>query len=242
MPLTESTLFKRHAWLTLAGLALILLWDALSYRYGLDTKLAEPWASSDGFSLRNHWLLTTVLHEGARKLAAILKLALLISIWWPFGIFKRLTRAERIWLFATIVTTLLLVSALKRVSASSCPWEMQPFGGQAHYVSQWAWGLFDGGPGHCFPAGHASVGFAWVAAYFVLRPHAPHAARRWLLAAFAAGLVLGLAQQLRGAHYLSHTLWSAWLCWLCAWLCSLSLPWLGRKRAEGNLQNETAAH
>jgi len=26
--------------------------------------------------------------------------------------------------------------------------------------------------------------------------------------------VLGLAQQWRGAHYMSHTLWTAWVCWV----------------------------
>ena len=31
-----------------------------------------------------------------------------------------------------------------------------------------------------------------------------------------AGLVFGLAQQIRGAHYMSHTLWTAWLCWTVA--------------------------
>lgn len=232
MQRTGSTLFKRHAWLTLASLALILLWDALSYRYGLDTKLAEPWASSSGFTLKNHWLLSNVLHDGARKLAALLKLALLIAIWWPFGILKQLTRTERIWLFFTIVTALLLVSTFKHASASSCPWDMQSFGGKASYVSQWAWGSFDGGPGRCFPAGHASTGFSWVAGYFVLRPHAPRTARRWLLVALSVGFVLGFVQQLRGAHYLSHTLWSAWLCWAWAWLCNLLLPLLTRKHTD----------
>jgi membrane-associated PAP2 superfamily phosphatase len=42
-------------------------------------------------------------------------------------------------------------------------------------------------------------------------------ARRWLLLALAAGLVLGLSQQWRGAHFMSHTLWSGWLCWCLAW-------------------------
>jgi membrane-associated PAP2 superfamily phosphatase len=30
--------------------------------------------------------------------------------------------------------------------------------------------------------------------------------------------VLGLAQQVRGAHYMSHTLWSAWACWVAGLL------------------------
>ncbi len=25
--------------------------------------------------------------------------------------------------------------------------------------------------------------------------------------------MLGVSQQLRGAHYMSHTLWTAWICW-----------------------------
>lgn len=33
-----------------------------------------------------------------------------------------------------------------------------------------------------------------------------------LLATLLAGALFGLAQTLRGAHYPSHTLWSAWLC------------------------------
>jgi membrane-associated PAP2 superfamily phosphatase len=25
--------------------------------------------------------------------------------------------------------------------------------------------------------------------------------------------VFGVVQQMRGAHYMSHTLWTAWICW-----------------------------
>jgi membrane-associated PAP2 superfamily phosphatase len=41
----------------------------------------------------------------------------------------------------------------------------------------------------------------------------------------AVGLLLGLGQQLRGAHFMSHTLWSGLLCWLSAW--GLDLLWRG---------------
>jgi membrane-associated PAP2 superfamily phosphatase len=36
--------------------------------------------------------------------------------------------------------------------------------------------------------------------------------------------VLGLAQQWRGAHFMSHTLWSAAVCWMIAWLVHASWP------------------
>ncbi len=31
-----------------------------------------------------------------------------------------------------------------------------------------------------------------------------------------AGLIFGISQQLRGAHFLSHDLWSLTICWLVA--------------------------
>jgi membrane-associated PAP2 superfamily phosphatase len=40
----------------------------------------------------------------------------------------------------------------------------------------------------------------------------------WLAGAAATGLVLGVAQQMRGAHFMSHTLWTGWLCWTTGWL------------------------
>ncbi len=218
MQSAPNSSFARHAWLTFAALVLVLAWDALNYRYELDVQLAAYWASAGRFTLKNHWLLSNVLHDGARWLSALLTLALLISIARPFGIFEKISRADRVCLLAVAVSAMLLISTLKQFSASSCPWDLQLFGGKASYVPHWVWGLSDGGPGHCFPAGHASAGFAWVAGYFALTGNAPRAARYWLIAALAAGFVLGLAQQLRGAHYMSHTLWTAWLCWTWAWL------------------------
>ncbi len=40
----------------------------------------------------------------------------------------------------------------------------------------------------------------------------PQRSRQWLLAVAVVGAVLGGVQQLRGAHFMSHTLWTAWLC------------------------------
>ena len=43
---------------------------------------------------------------------------------------------------------------------------------------------------------------------------------KWLLAAVClAGGAFGAAQVVRGAHFVSHVLWSAWICWV---LCVLA--------------------
>lgn len=203
----------------LSGLLLLLAWDASN----ADVLLARWIAGPGGFALRGHWLLEGVLHQGARALAWGLVAVLAVGLRWPWGVLRALTPARRAWLLAVTLGGMLLVSALKRGSLTSCPWDLQAFGGMARHVSHWAWLQRDGGPGHCFPAGHASAAFAWVAGWFAFRDVRPDVARSWLAAALLVGIVIGSAQQLRGAHFASHTLWTAWICWAWAWACSGAL-------------------
>ncbi|MGP1692880.1 MAG: phosphatase PAP2 family protein, partial [Giesbergeria sp.] len=84
-----------------------------------------------------------------------------------------------------------------------------------------ALGTVDGGSGKCFPAGHASAGFAFVGGYFALRRSRARAAWIWLGSVLVAGFALGFSQQMRGAHFQSHTLWTGWLCWTTAWLIDM---------------------
>ncbi|MGR4871358.1 phosphatase PAP2 family protein [Variovorax sp. LARHSF232] len=199
---------RRRNWTAVALLGL-LAWEAS----GLDLPLAQIFATPAGFALHGNWFLVQVMHEDAKALSGLLALLLVAGIFLPHGFLRRLDTGERTQLALGVIASALLVSLIKHHSHTSCPWDAEAFGGVARHVSHWAWGQGDGGPGHCFPAGHASAGFAFLSCYFVLARHLPRLARRWLLAAGMAGLLLGLAQQARGAHYMSHTLWTAWLCW-----------------------------
>ena len=203
---------------TALGLLGLMIWDYM----GLDLALAQLVATPTGFPWRDHGFLTRVMHDGARTLAGLLVGVLVIVVVFPLGPFRALTRVQRLWLLATVVGGLVLPALLKRLSATSCPWDVREFGGASTWVSHWQWGRVDGGPGHCFPAGHASAGFAWIAGFFAW-PAGSTWARRWLWGALVAGLALGLAQQLRGAHFMSHTLWTAWICWTWAWVLSYLL-------------------
>lgn len=217
---------------TLCLLAAVVAWDL----GGQDVPLARLFGSDTGFPLRDHWFFVQVLHEGGRRLGWLLVLLLALGVWWPQGVLRRLDAGERLQMALSALLALAAVSVGKNLSTTSCPWDLAEFGGLARYVSHWRFGLVDGGGAHCFPAGHASAGFAFVGGYFVLRDRAPRAARIWLAAALAAGLVLGVSQQMRGAHFMSHTLWTAWLCWTVAWAChSLVTTWRlrsGEKRSS----------
>lgn len=202
---------RRLALITLGLLLVLLAWDASD----LDMRLASWSGGARGFPLTEHWLLTSGLHEGGRIVSWLLAMWLTLGVWWPVGWLRRLTPRERVQLIATTLIAVLAVSSLKAFSMTSCPWDLAAFGGVARHVSHWSW-LPDGGSGRCFPAGHASSGFAFVGGYFVLRRTSLALARTWLALALFAGFALGVGQQIRGAHFMSHTLWTAWLCWSVA--------------------------
>lgn len=194
---------------TVLSFLLIALWDVS----GQDLALAQVWGTAEGFALRDDHFLVTYMHQGMRNLGWVIVLVLSLGVWLPFGLLRKLPTARRVQLLVSILASLAVVAILKRSSATSCPWDLSLFGGVAEYVSHWRWGVHDGGAGRCFPAGHAAAGFSFVGGYFALARDTPRAARWWLAVALVMGLLLGLGQQMRGAHYMSHTLWTAWLCW-----------------------------
>jgi membrane-associated PAP2 superfamily phosphatase len=195
--------------LTLLALGLLLGWDST----GGDLALARLAGTPAGFPWRDDAFLVHVMHESAKNLSWLLVIALFAGIRWPLGVLRRLSVRARAQLAFTVLLSVITVSLLKHASHTSCPWDLKEFGGVASHVSHWAWKVYDGGPGGCFPAGHASAAFAYVGGYFVLRRVSPGAAALWLGVSLVAGLMLGVSQQLRGAHYMSHTLWTAWICW-----------------------------
>jgi membrane-associated PAP2 superfamily phosphatase len=199
------TPWRRDLALTLALLALLLLWEASR----CDLVLAGWYGTATGFALRDAWWTKQLLHDGGRALGWT-ALAACAGLAWSGDASRR---RERLFWLALVLVALLLVPALKRASATSCPYELALFGGHVPYLPHWPWSGADGGPGHCFPSGHAVTAFAFLPLYFQWRGERPHLARTILLAVLATGALFGWAQLARGAHFPSHTLWSAWLCW-----------------------------
>lgn len=211
--MTERHPMMRWTALTLALLALVLLWDAS----GLDVAVMRLWGTEQGFALKHHPLLSRWLHTRGQQAAVVLYIFQLIMVWRPLGPWRGLQRRERAQALIAVTLSLVTVSTLKHFSLTSCPWDLDIFGGPAHHVSHWAWGTPDGGGGQCFPGGHASSAFGFLAMTLPFLqsadPRLQRTGRRWLVFLVVVGLVFGLTQTLRGAHYPSHTLWTAWICW-----------------------------
>ncbi len=228
---------RRDAGWLLAGLLALVAWESS----GADLALAQLYGDSTGFAWRDAWLTSTVLHHGGRWLAWVV---MAVLVWDairadpadPAGPPRR----ERLYWLATTVASLVAAPTFKRFTSTSCPWDLVPFGGTVAYVPHWWLRVVDGGPGHCFPSGHAVAAFAFFSVYFLWRTYRPGLARGALAAVWVLGAVFGWAQMARGAHFASHTLWSAWCCWaICSaaawgWGRRLELRPVGRvERAKG---------
>lgn len=201
--------------LALAWAAFLLLMLAVD-RLGLDFRLADLLygLQGDAWTLKAQPLLETWLHRGGRTLSQWLGggviLLLLASL-----LLRPLRRWRRplLYVFLAVAGGALAVSVIKQLVPMECPWDLTRYGGERPFI-----GLLTPRPAGmpdsaCFPAGHASAGYAWIALYFVLGRVRPRL--RWLGLAMGLGLGLlfGATQQLRGAHFLSHDLWTLMLCW-----------------------------
>ncbi len=211
------------------GLALLVLVLAagvllLLFQFSdIDRRLADSMfdAASRKFPWRDTWFATSLMHNGV-KLALIAVAVVLWGLLLADAVrpLQRLDRAQRLQLrivAACSVAVPLLVSFWKRNSALHCPWNLEPYGGSAPYLR-----LLDAlpaglSPGGCFPAGH-STSALWLAAFALLWwPRRPRFAALVFSAGLGAGFGLGWVQQLRGAHFLSHTLWSVWASCAVIW-------------------------
>ena len=204
------TVKAREARMVLLLLLALAVWEAL----GADLWLIRLYGSSSGFALREHPLFSRVLHEGGRWLAW----AMIAMLAWDASTLRWSgpPRSLRWTALILVLLATLAVSTLKRLSDTSCPWDTLEFGGAWPYVPHWLPLVRDGGPGHCFPSGHASAAFAFLLAWAVWRPFNAVVARRMLVLVVLLGGLFAWVQMARGAHYLSHSLWTAWLCWAMA--------------------------
>lgn len=205
-----------HLWIPLlifaAAIALIT-WQHLDWRLAHSLYLEQ----GGGWPLRKAFLTETLIHKRGHDLSIVAWLVAL-AIW--LASFKRASlRAWRRplgYLLLSVLLATLLISWIKSWSNIDCPWDIVGLGGDRPYISVFATRPAGLPHGRCFPAGHASGGYAWMALYFFCLMARPHLRWRGLAVGMGVGVIFGIAQQFRGAHFISHDLWTAMICWMVA--------------------------
>ncbi|MBK8284582.1 MAG: hypothetical protein IPK97_06660 [Ahniella sp.] len=193
-----------------------LLWLELNGGNRLIADRLFAWEGGQ-WLLKDHFITSVLVHQVGKYLSMMMWLATVAS-WWIVRRKKELITWHRPLLYLWIATlaSTVLVSALQSLTALDCPWDLVNYGGSRPY-----YGLFDARPAGlhdsgCFPSGHASAGYCWVALYFFCASVAPRWRRTGLVFGLALGGIFGISQQLRGAHFASHDVATLLTCWLTA--------------------------
>lgn len=204
-----------RAWLMLivSGLFILLVGqftdiDLLIEDYYFDaSKQIFPWANS--------WFADDFMHVYLKKVIVFsgyfLYLILIIHFIKPFKYLNTFVKVRLQFIAIASLLIPLIVRLIKGRSVLECPWNIDRYGGTSPFIR-----LLDPIPlgteiGHCFPAGHATVGI-WLAAICVFwLPRQPKTALKVFFIGISVGFFMGWVQQMRGAHFLFHTLWTSWL-------------------------------
>lgn len=218
LPINSIWSKQQLTWLLVSMLSLMFIYP----KTGLDQRLIVPYFDvvNQQFSLKNTWLLKTVLHTGLKYGLIFVALSTLLagvtgSLYRPLKPYQQ----RLFWVIAVMLLSTSVVSILKHHSIHGCPNDLMQYGGNLPYLQ-----LFDALPvgtamGKCFPGGHASGGFALMAFYFAFRDVQPKFAQSMLRLSLILGFAMSWAQMMRGEHFLSHNLWSAWIVWAICLAC-----------------------
>lgn len=195
---------------------------------GLDSLLIAQYYDTQTliFPLKNDWFLANVMHLYLKYLMVGIGF-LMLGLWllglnfWTSGkTFQHKSswlqsyHRQFIWLFVAMVVSTSVISVLKHFSEHACPWDLVLYGGTQPLIALFGSLPTGASAGHCFPGGHASGGFALMAFYFGFRDTLPKLAKMGLILGLLFGFIMGWSQMMRGAHFMSHNLWTAWIVWM----------------------------
>ena len=163
-----------------------------------------------------------VFYDAPKKLLVLYATLILLALVLSFVIkpLRRFRTRNNLFILLCLLLVPAVVGLGKKETHVHCPYQLQEFGGDVPYVTLFEANKYET-PGRCFPAGHASGGFALL--LFVLIA----ATRRQQMAALAGAMALGWAmggyQMVNGRHFLSHTLTTILLAWIVILLVHLAL-------------------
>ena len=173
------------------------------------------------FPLKNSRRLDLIMHQGIKWACVMTWIGMLgLTVHLQFGKPRNPAQAANtqiqklVYVLASSILCAFLVGVLKSRSTHSCPWDLLGLGGQAPYFRLFETPLLDSNnPGKCFPSGHASVAWMWIPLLYAgIWPSRKAKYFQWAVL-MVLGLLTGITQVIRGAHFPTHVLSTIWICW-----------------------------
>jgi membrane-associated PAP2 superfamily phosphatase len=196
---------------------IVILFAVASEYSGLDLRLESGFydATTGTWPYKSLFITSDVLHTWARYFVlfcALVNLAGIIASFFSEALVP--WRKHLMFIFVAGVAGPLLVGLLKNSTHIFTPWDLQFFGGDKPYIRIFDSVYTGASIGHAFPGGHSSGGFAYVSTFFALSAMGSKYRYHGLVIPLLMGMLFAATQEIRGAHFLSHDLFSFAICWL----------------------------
>lgn len=175
---------------------------------GIDLFIAKLFYNNESkWFYRNQFVFENIFHKGG------IWLTISIFLWLFYKLlstgFNKKNDKDFVYYFLVLVSSMLsiiLIAFLKNHTTLPCPWDLQIFGGAQFGVSVFSLFSRDLPSGHCFPAGHSSGGYCFLSLYLIHFRLFGERNFKKLSFGLILGVIFGMTQQMRGAHFLSHDL------------------------------------
>ena len=167
-----------------------------------------------------HWILDKqapiprfIFYDGIKKAFILFVIGLLISL--LFFRHKSLIIKYKkgvIIVLLSCITIPLFIGFLKATTHIPCPKNIRRYGGHHLYTTLLKRPTIQNKTMKCYPAGHASGGFALMSLYFLF--FSKRKKRLALISAITLGWIIGFYKMIIGDHFFSHTLVTMIIAWL----------------------------
>ncbi len=195
--------------------------DLIVQNHFYDAQLKQ-WLVDD-----NNVVLDFIFYSGIKKLFILFAVSLLAALifFYKTSLIQNYKQGIIIVLLSIILVPV-IISELKALTNVPCPNQITLYGGVFPHVSVLQAYPDDFTPPKrvkCFPAGHASGGFALMALFFLFKRKRNQ--RLALVSAISIGWITGAYKMLIGDHFLSHTIVTMLLAWLIILLITTTVQW-----------------
>ena len=156
------------------------------------------------------------LYDGLKVLLILFALSILLSlIFLRRNTFVKDYKKGLVIVLLSAIFVPLFIGSLKAITNTPCPCNLKTYGGKLPDIK-----LFDSYPkdfiqnkkAKCWPAGHASGGFALMALFFLFKSNKNK--KIAIIAALIIAWSMGTYKMLLGDHFLSHTIITMLIAWI----------------------------
>jgi len=201
--------------------------DLFVQNYFYNTQL-QQWIISE-----DNALLDLIFYSGIKKVFIAFAVSLLITLvfFYKIPLIQRYKQGIIIVLLSLIIIPL-AIGMLKAITNVPCPNDLQLYGGHYPHVTfleSYPSNFIQNKKAKCFPAGHASGGFALMSLFFFFKSQRNR--RIALGTAITIGWGTGGYKMLVGDHFLSHTVVTMIISWLLILVITMLVRYVGQKRS-----------